>query len=148
MHQNIIETLFFSLFFFVLVLFSAVWTLAVNVSVLNHAFCFIYGSLKRFKWLGEKNSVWNGMWCCTEVFHSHRLCSKARLDFTDSCPPPNHLLSLGLSFSPSLTSCLGPHLEISSIFHFLFIKSLFPLAILSVNKTLNHVENLLLLIIA
>lgn len=104
---------------------------------------FIYGSR-------EKNSVWNGMWCCTEVFQSHRLCC-----WTSLTPArlPSTSFPLGPSSSPSLTSFLCPPptwREPPFPPHHLH----FSLAISPMNKkinkkkTQNHAENLLFLIIA
>ena len=107
--------------------------------------CFIYGSLERFQRFGEKNSVWNGMWCCAEVFQSHRLCCWTSLTPN---PPPIHLLSprpffLSLSHFLSLPpTWREPPFPLHHIH--------FPLAISPVKKkkNLNHAENLLFLIIA
>lgn len=55
---------------------------------------------------------------CEMGFDAAQRCSRLlyRLDFTDSCLPPNPLLSLCFSSPPSLISFLCPHLETTSIF--------------------------------
>lgn len=39
----------------------------------NCTFCFVCLGLQRMKWLVGKNSLWNGMWCSTEVCQSQWL---------------------------------------------------------------------------
>lgn len=106
--------------------------------MLNCTFCFVCGSLKRIKWLGEKNSLWNGMWCSTEVFQSQRLCCRTLL--TPGYPPPLPFCQSLPYFFPALHSLLRVHL-ITSIFlwlSFLWIKSCWEFAALNYSIVINE----------
>lgn len=117
-----------------------------SVFMLNCAVCFICGSLKRIKWLevwwDEFSVKWDVM-----LHRGFPVPQAVLLDFTDSCLPPNHLLSaFSLSFACSLSlpppgENLRVHL-ITSIFRwlsFLWIKPCWEFAVLNYTIVINEV---------